>query len=113
MRTTALAHSNLTGSLVAGTDLIVVNLDNADLSGVRFQPGSPDARTLRPGNEATAILPQYPVLTQAQLVSAIANPENPPLLLPRAVPAQDRPDLEWKTRERGDAWAAHSRCSKQ
>lgn len=109
---TVLEATDLTESVVAGTDLTCTNLNNADLSGVRFQPGVPDSRVLYTGMPSKRSVPRCPVMTQAQLDSAIANPANPPLLPTQTAPTEDCRDLVWKTNDRGEAWAARRRSAK-
>ena len=112
MMGTSLGESDLSGSVFGGTDLTGASLNNADLSGASFQPAAPGSRVLNPAMRRDRSNARCPLLTQAQLDSAIANPANPPVLSSQSTQTGSCPKLAWKTDHRGRAWTAHQHSAK-
>ncbi len=104
---THLEWSKLSSAVFGAVDLTGANLENTDLSGAKFSTATRSAFDHRSGTRSSTKL--YPVLTQQQLDSAIADPANPPGLPAGIADAMTGRALVWRTDERGSAWAAYQR----
>ncbi len=108
---THLEWADLTGASFGAAVLTESNLEKTDLSGVTF--GTAIRSTIDPVSGTRSRTKLYPIVTQDQLDSAIANPSNPPLLPTGLTDPTNGQALVWRIGERGIAWTAHRKLMEE
>ena len=96
-----LEHADLSNAVFGPVDLVGARLQNTDLSGATFGTGTRSSTDAHGRHSSKTI---HPILTQAQLDSALADPEKPPVLPPGTIDPVDGQALAWDTEARGKAW---------
>ena len=106
LRKAALEGADLSNAAFGAVDLSGARLDDADLSGTTFVTEIRVTTDAQGRHSSTTI---YPILTQHQMHSAIADPTRPPTLPPNTIDAVDGHELTWDTEARGKAWSEYRR----
>ena len=102
-----LERSNLSQSVLGAVNLSDAWIEKADLSGARFGIATRITTDTQSGTRSSTKL--FPIITQAALDSAIADPGSPPMLQAGMTDVTTGRALVWKTEERGRAWAEYKK----